>query len=535
MIIKKTAVGNENEAFIESDFSPNFNIISSDDNNKGKTILTQSTMYALGNEPTFPSSFDYKNYYYYVEFEENKTIYKICRYNNSFILKCDDNLMILENISELKRYWNKNIFNLPKIIKNQLSKIVDPVLFVQLFFVGQDKKDTSNISHHGLYNKQDFINMIFSYCNIGNIYIDDIEIDNIKKRVNKLKNEKGILLKQHKILKSDKPQISYLSSENDRISFANKLRDMEELRIKIEELKKTRNRALTRKAKWDTTLKELKSLNIAIDEGELRCMDCNSTNISFVTSKKKGYSFDVSTTEMRKEIIDSISEKSQMYEEEISIISAEIEKAQDEFRLIIQDDSVSLESILAFKTEFLDASETEQKIKRMNEELDSLQSKLKLNSDNKQHDKKIQDEIIESIVSKMNDAYHAIDPMGNLSFIDIFTKKDEVFSGSESTIYHIVKLYALKSVLNHNLPIIIDSFRAEDLSTQKESNVIELFMEFKNQIIFTTTLKKEEIGKYDDLKNINHINYTNHTPSKMLNDNYLIEFKKLLRDLSIEL
>ena len=68
MIIKRTAVGNKEEAFIESGFSQGINIISSDDNNKGKTIVIQSMMYALGNEPAFPTSFDYKQYYHFIEF-----------------------------------------------------------------------------------------------------------------------------------------------------------------------------------------------------------------------------------------------------------------------------------------------------------------------------------------------------------------------------------------------------------------------------------------------------------------------------------
>ena len=71
MIIKKMAVGNKDEAFVENDFNEGVNIISSDDNNKGKTIVIQSMMYALGNDPTFPTSFDYKSYYHYIEFEEN--------------------------------------------------------------------------------------------------------------------------------------------------------------------------------------------------------------------------------------------------------------------------------------------------------------------------------------------------------------------------------------------------------------------------------------------------------------------------------
>lgn len=45
MIIKKVAVGNSTEAFVEEQFESGLNIISSDDNNKGKTIVIQSMMY----------------------------------------------------------------------------------------------------------------------------------------------------------------------------------------------------------------------------------------------------------------------------------------------------------------------------------------------------------------------------------------------------------------------------------------------------------------------------------------------------------
>ena len=179
MIIKRTAVGNKKEAFIESDFHTGLNIISSDDNNKGKTIEIQSMMYALGNDPAFPTTFEYKDYYHYIEFEVDETTYKLCRFNNGFVLKHDSVLMLFDNVSELKRYWNKHIFTLPSIVKNQISKIVDPVLFLQLFFVGQDKKDTSNISHAGYYNKSDFYNMLYDICDLSGLELDE---DEIKKR-----------------------------------------------------------------------------------------------------------------------------------------------------------------------------------------------------------------------------------------------------------------------------------------------------------------------------------------------------------------
>lgn len=75
MIIRKTAVGNVDEAYIEDGFSTGLNIISSDDNNKGKTIEIQSMMYALGNDPAFPTTFNYKDYYHYIEFEVECKIY----------------------------------------------------------------------------------------------------------------------------------------------------------------------------------------------------------------------------------------------------------------------------------------------------------------------------------------------------------------------------------------------------------------------------------------------------------------------------
>ena len=119
----------DSEAFVEDGFTDGLYIISSDDNNKGKTIAMQSMMYAIGNEPTFPTTFDYKKYYYYIEFEENNKFYRVCRYGENFALIEGKTLLLFDSVSELKRYWTKHIFKLPEIVKNQISKIVDPVLF----------------------------------------------------------------------------------------------------------------------------------------------------------------------------------------------------------------------------------------------------------------------------------------------------------------------------------------------------------------------------------------------------------------------
>lgn len=535
MIIKKTAVGNKDEAFIENNFADGFNIISSDDNNKGKTIEIQSMMYALGNEPTFPVSFEYKKYYHYIEFEENETSYSLCRFNDTFILKYNTNLMIFDSVSELKRYWNKYIFKMPTIIKNQVARIVDPVLFFQIFFVGQDKNDTSNIAHSGFYNKADFYNMLYDICDIGGVELDEEAIQKMKLQIKSLKNERDLLIKQYKILQSSETPVSYLSALNDKESFAQKIADMESIQGVIAELKKSRNLTATRKSKWETTLKELNSLNRTIEHGELRCMDCESTNISFYTSKRNSYAFDVSSTEMRNEIISSIQERIEAYTEEITKITLEINNAQEELQSIMNDDDITLESIVAYKQDVFSAADAEEKIKEIDEKLHQLKDQLMSNTGTTQDKKQKQEELVNTVLEEIKTTYKQIDPTGNLEFDNLFTKRDEVYSGSESTIFLLSKLYAFCKVLQHNYPIIVDSFRAEELSSSKEKIVIELYKKFANQIIFTATLKNEELGKYDNDKTINHIDYKNHVSSKMLSKDYVTEFIELLKNLSIKL
>lgn len=153
MLIKKILIGNENEAYIENRLNSGFNIFLSSDNNRGKTIVIQGMMYALGNEPTFPSIFNFQDYYFIVEIEINSRIITICRKNDKFIVLDKGKLFLLDNTSEFKIYWSKSIRELPVIIKNEKERIVDPVLFLQLYFIGQDNKNTSNILKQGFYNK----------------------------------------------------------------------------------------------------------------------------------------------------------------------------------------------------------------------------------------------------------------------------------------------------------------------------------------------------------------------------------------------
>jgi hypothetical protein len=533
LIITKVAIGNSKEAFIEDSFSKAFNIISSDDNNKGKTILIQSMMYCLGNSPTFPSTFNYQDYYHIVEFSVGEKLYHLCRKKNSFILKSDTGLMIFESISELKRHWTKYILKLPTIFKNGIQRIVDPELYFQLFFVGQDKKDTANIANKGFYNKDDFYNMLYSFAELGAAGLPAEKVEVTRRKIRDLKEEKTTLLKQYKILKSTKKAASYLSSVNDKISFKIKLSHIDKIKNQIADLRKIRNAALSRKSMCEVTLKELNSLNRTISGGELRCMDCNSAHIGFSSSIESSYTFDVSTPEIRSQIISSIKDKIASYLEEIDRTTVEINNCQEEMESLLSSEEISLEALIAFKQDVYNASDAENRIKEIDVKIKCWDDSINVSQNISDQLVKKQQKLVEDIITSMNHTYKQIDPLGNLVFNSLFTKKNQVFSGSEATEFHLVKLFSLAKVLKYKLPLVVDSFRAEDLSTEKEEMVIKLFGELGLQIIFTTTLKTEELGKYENQPFINNIDYSSHRPSKMLNTSYLNEFRQLISEFAI--
>lgn len=535
MIIKRIAVGNNKEAYVENSLNSDINIISSDDNNKGKTIIIQSMMYCLGNVPVFPSSFEYRGYFYYVEFEYENCDYIICRKGDTFVISHEDSLMFFDNVSELKRYWAKNIFELPQIIKNDVIRIVDPELFVQLYFVGQDKKDTSNIANKGFYTKDDFVNMVYAYAGLGARGLTQEEVSQAKGRIKELKEEKRTLQSQHKILKSTNKSSSYLSQYSDRVSLENKIKSVEKVKNQIATLRTSRNTTLNRKSKYEVTLKELNSLNRTMSSGELRCLDCGSVHIGFATETVDSYAFDISTPEIRRQIIGSINEKIASYNEELERITHDINKTQEQLQQILADDDISLESIVIHKQAIMDATGVETRLLEIDSELQKISDAIKSNEENSSEQVEKQKTLLSSILYEMNSTYRRIDPTGTLVFDGMFTKRDQVFSGSEATEFHLVKLYALAVILKHPCPIIVDSFRAEDLSTERESIVIDLFSHLGKQVIFTTTLKNEEVGKYNKIENVNNIDYSTNAPSKILNTNEVAEFAGLLQKLSINL
>ena len=534
MIIKSIFIGNAVEAFLEDKFSEEFNILYSDDNNKGKTIVIQSILYCMGNNPVFPSSFDYEEYYFILTLESDGEFFDICRRKNNFVIKKAQEIYVFDNISEFKNYWNKNIHKLPIIVKDSRERLVDLELLIQAFFTGQDKKVTHDILNSGWLKKADFYNMLYSMYGIDNSFDTNQSIEELKNRKSKLKIEKDSLLKKNKILKKNNIAVETLSFTNKKLALDEKLKEIEKSKGLITSLNSDINNTIKRKTKNELVLKELRSLNRTMKIGQISCMDCGSNHISYESAEAE-FSFDISTTTMRSQIIKSIKEKIEIYREEIDRLSAEITVQQKKMNEILETEEFSLEELLVAKINLNGTQDDDKRLSEIMKEIESIDGQVELISSKRKSNYEESKVVLELIVNEMNLFNEYIDSSITNQYTDIFTSRHRTYSGSEGTQFHLARMYAFSKVLAHDYPIVVDSFRAEDLSTEREQRVLDKFSELKNQIIFTTTLKEEENLKYESIKGVRGIDYSNHQNYKILQQKYVSDLLEKLNLMSIQI
>ncbi|MFD2697950.1 hypothetical protein ACFSQ0_08105 [Mesonia sediminis] len=533
MIIKKFAFGNEKEAFIESRFEDSINIIFSNDNNRGKTLVMQGLMHSIGYDSIFPSGFNNKNYYFFSEISFGDKTYKFLRKGNSILLIENDSLKVFNSISEFKYYFDKNIYELPKIEKDGELKPADLTLFYELFFLGQDKRNTSSLIIKGRNNKQDFKNMIFAMEGILISSTNTYDIEELKKKKKSIQLDIKAEKKKISIIKKNPDLAKFISSAANNADFKNTSNQLTELNKNIAELRKKRNREENRKIKLQSLINELKSLNRSLNEGNVKCSDCGSKNIIF---SNKEFEFEVSNNYVRKNILNSIKENISIKEDIVQEFNSEILKEQAQITKLLENSTTNEKNYILFQDAILDSKEIDKIVSKLQEELSEIQRKIDNNKNKIVTNKELQREVLNQLLFEMRSYYDKIDSQGTLMFEDLFTKNGETYSGSEGQEYYFCKLLALNNVLNHNFPIIIDSFREGELSSRKEDLMIQEFLKLNKQIILTSTLKDEEYlsEKYINIEGINILDYSEVQDSKILQQEYAEEFAELIDKFSIQ-
>lgn len=533
MIIKSIALGNVEEAYVEERLTDGVNIIFSDDNNKGKTLVMQGMMYAMGNQPIFPKGFNYRSYYFYCKAEINGEEIGFLRRDSSFLVKRQGAQYSFDNVTELKYFFvDENIFNIPQISKDEHMVIADLNLFYELFFIGQDKRNPSNTINSGYNNKKDFVNMLCSLNGYPLMDMEEINEEN-KQRIQQLKADIAATKKLLKLLKKNPDVSGYVDKYGDSSQFDTFRIKVKKLHNEIAEYKKRRNLEYNRKEKLESLVQELNSLNREIEQGNVICAKCGSDKIIY---KSKGMSFEVSNSYVRKQVLSSIAYQISQKEEIIREYSYQLQQLQDELKKILQEVPVELHRILLFSEMILSEIDYDNKLKDLCEQLEVLQANDKSISDSEKEAKQKCKEMKEDIVSRMNKLYREVDPQGRTFFDDIFTKRDETYSGSEEQEYYYSRVLAINDYFNHSYPLLIDCYRSGEISSQKEDIMIKNFISRKKQVIITSTLKKEEYtaNKYDQYKgNANVIDYSNNESSKLLQSQYVARLGTIVESFGV--
>ena len=170
------------------------------------------------------------------------------------------------------------------------------------------------------------------------------------------------------------------------------------------------------------------------------------------------------------------------------------------------------------------------------DEIEDIEQRLQ---ESKQVDKELSESrkvYKDSLLDTMNHIRRSLndDPDAE-EYDDLFTTSNSPHMGSEATEFFLARVYSLAVHADHGLPILIDSFRAEELSTSREERALPFFIDLPNQVIFTATLKGQEAGKYGNESDINNIDYTGYKVNKRLSDKDNESFATKVKSFGIRL
>lgn len=532
--IKAVYIGNELESYIQEGFTDGLNIITSAENHVGKTIVMQSMMYALGADAKFPSSFKDKQYLFVVDIDVDGREISILRNRDNFVVREGDKITPLEGKRAFDEYWSENINQLPTIIKDGSPVLAGLSLYSQMAFVPQADRTTSR-TLGSYFKKGDFVEMVFALHGLSARQMDGETETELKRRKGALKTREKELSKQAAALRKPGTSLALVSPTADREETLRFVEELDELRSEITNLKKERNHAYTRMKKNESVLDELRSLNREVQMGSVVCLNCGSESIGYKMPGSE-FVFDVTTPDMRSQILRSVQDRIDAYAEEVSELDKEIRAAQRKFNELANSREVTLEDIYAVREDYGSLEDIDGQLTSVRDEIEDIEQRLQ---ESKQVDKELSESrkvYKDSLLDTMNHIRRSLndDPDAE-EYDDLFTTSNSPHMGSEATEFFLARVYSLAVHADHGLPILIDSFRAEELSTSREERALPFFIDLPNQVIFTATLKGQEAGKYGNESDINNIDYTGYKVNKLLSDKDNESFATKVKSFGIRL
>ena len=263
------------------------------------------------------------------------------------------------------------------------------------------------------------------------------------------------------------------------------------------------------------------------------CKNCNEKIIVYKASND--IVFDVSTAQMRNEILKNLKTRNSEYTNEVLEIEEKITTLQNQVQELLNKEEMKSVNLILFRDDLIKDLEYDKQLLNLSNDLeqkkivfDDYVNKIEKNT-------KEQKKCEEELKAEMSKYYQRFENSDTSEINEIFTKASETYSGSENTIFFVSRLLAILKVSNHFYPLLIDGFREGEVSTSIEKEMMDTFKNIGNQIILTATFKEEEYHKYDSDELINKIDYSNVPSKKLLQIEYVGELRTILNSFAIKL
>lgn len=357
----------------------------------------------------------------------------------------------------------------------------------------------------------------------------------LKDRKGKLKTRRKELAKLVRDLRESGTSLAAISPTADREETSRFVEQLDKLKNDISERQKLRNHAYVRMKKNEQLRRELGSLNRELKTGSIVCLDCGSKAIGY-SMPESNVAFDITTQDMRQEILRTIDYKIDDYVGEVERLEKEIRELQIRFNALAETREISLIDIISVKDDYGNLEEMDRELTAIIDEIEDIDKKLEFSKNVDAELRKDRNDFMRKVLISMNHLREVVnDGIETEDYDDLFTTNNKPYTGSEATEFYLARVYSLAKHVKHQLPIVIDSFRAEELSTRREDLALPLYEELQNQVILSATLKGQEAGKYDERTDVHSIDFSGYAVNHLLSEDYVEQFMRKLESFNVKL
>ncbi|MCM3020099.1 hypothetical protein M3582_18630 [Priestia megaterium] len=509
------------------DFKDGVNIITSSNNQVGKSTILKSIYYSMGAEVFFAERFKVKTKLHILDFSVNNDIYTFIRYNDIVVIQKNKNQTVkCTNATQLSETLNK-VFGFSIFIENKQNEVVlaPPVYYYTPYYIDQDNgwtKDINSFDKMNQFNKNKRDKIYYYHLGI----LDDnyskclSEKEKLTAEINSSKKKQSEITSLLQYIKNNITSIDLsLNSKSIEIQKQELLRkykeysfDLNNVRREILEYQEEIFKIDNIIANLDSTVKENDNIKKHLKhEFDIECPFCTRTfEVQAKDILKINYNIEnlqetklemLSMKEKINKKLDSLQKKFLSFEKQLIDIENESYDVDNTFDEVLKYKGIQ-ETRKQLNVELVESNsnliDSEAKLKKIKKSLTDWDKKIK------EADERYK-EVLTVNLLKFNTQENTLPKKINIG-------TGIIASGSGQIRVNLARVYSFLEVMEDynagglKFPLVIDSPKGGEQSKSNSELILELITHTKdieNQIILAT-IDFDNFYK-GDFRNFNNI------------------------------